>query len=423
MSDSGTQKAARLAASAASIMRGAASGGLYGAAAGAVKSFLPEIAGGVLTLTAAAILLPVLVFAALPNIFFGYENADAGDIVALTDKARETEEIYLLLSDYDKDLIDALTEEVKAAYTNESGALFDETEVTTDIGNLNIYRFIAIASVLHGQDLFATDETSIKAVAAKKFDRSAELFTRTEGEGAVTTVTLKIGIRDLSPEEFTDELGFTDEQKDWAELLYNALTEDQYVGREDGDGPGLYGTDYGDIVFKDASTEIVYYNQTDARWGALPYGKTGTIATSGCGPAALAIVVSSLTGNAVTPREVAAWSAANGYKCEGSGSYHSLIPAGGAHFGLAVESLGKDAAGLARALEEGKPVIAIMRKGHFTSGGHFIVLRGMTAEGRILVADPASVKRSEKEWAFGSIVNEANRGAGAGGPFWAFSLP
>lgn len=39
-----------------------------------------------------------------------------------------------------------------------------------------------------------------------------------------------------------------------------------------------------------------------------------------------------------------------------------------------------------------------MAKGHFTSGGHFIVLRGVTAEGKILVADPASIDRSNQEW-------------------------
>lgn len=56
---------------------------------------------------------------------------------------------------------------------------------------------------------------------------------------------------------------------------------------------------------------------------------------------------------------------------------------------------------------------------HFTKGGHFIVLRGITAEGKILVADPASVKRSNQEWDLSIILEEARKGAGAGGPFWA----
>ena len=46
-------------------------------------------------------------------------------------------------------------------------------------------------------------------------------------------------------------------------------------------------------------------------------------------------------------------------------------------------------------LGSGKLVVAIMTKGLFTSGAHFIVLRGVR-DGQILVTDPASYKRSEK---------------------------
>lgn len=69
------------------------------------------------------------------------------------------------------------------------------------------------------------------------------------------------------------------------------------------------------------------------------------------------------------------------------------------------------------ALSDGKLVVAIMTKGHFTSGGHFIVLRGVQ-DGQILVADPASYRRSEKLWDLSIILNEASKRAGAGGPFW-----
>ena len=70
------------------------------------------------------------------------------------------------------------------------------------------------------------------------------------------------------------------------------------------------------------------------------------------------------------------------------------------------------------ALADGKLVVALMSKGHFTSSGHFIVLRGVTSDEKILVADPASYKRSEKQWDFSIILNEASKKAGAGGPFW-----
>ena len=74
-----------------------------------------------------------------------------------------------------------------------------------------------------------------------------------------------------------------------------------------------------------------------------------------------------------------------------------------------------------QALGSGKLVIAIMAPGHFTTTGHFIVLRGITEEGEVLVADPASVKRSNQEWPLRTVVNEAASRAGAGGPFWVFS--
>lgn len=63
-------------------------------------------------------------------------------------------------------------------------------------------------------------------------------------------------------------------------------------------------------------------------------------------------------------------------------------------------------------------MIAIMAKGHFTSCGHFIVLRGVTADKKILVADPISRNKSEEKWDLSIILNEENKGADAEDPFW-----
>ena len=185
------------------------------------------------------------------------------------------------------------------------------------------------------------------------------------------------------------------------------------------DGSGI---EYGDIVFTDGVTEVVYFNQLDSRWKDVMYGTSGTIGTSGCGPTALSIVISSLTDRIVDPVEMSEWSVANGYRAEGNGSFHSLIPNGAKAFGLIVEdNVQNDPQRIVDALAEGKLVVAIMSKGHFTSSGHFIVLRGVTADGKILVADPASQSRSEQEWDFDIILNEARKGAGAGGAFWIIS--
>ena len=148
-----------------------------------------------------------------------------------------------------------------------------------------------------------------------------------------------------------------------------------------------------------------------------PYG-TDNIGGYGCGPTSMSIVVSSLTGDIVDPIEMAEWSYNNGYWCSKSGSYHALIPAAAKAWGLSVEGCTvSEPQRIVDALGEGKLVVALMTKGHFTSSGHFIVLRGVENE-QILVADPASTSRSQKAWDLSIILNEASRSAAAGGPFW-----
>lgn len=175
---------------------------------------------------------------------------------------------------------------------------------------------------------------------------------------------------------------------------------------------------YEGVVFGEAGeTEVVYYSQLDKRWAGASYGDS-TIGRSGCGPTSMSIVISTLTGQAVDPPHMAVWAYQNGYYCPGSGSYHSLIPGAAEEYGLTAKG-NLTAQETVDALENGELVVAIMAKGHFTKNGHFIVLRGVTREGKILVADPASIERSNQEWDLSLIMNEARKGAGAGGPFWA----
>lgn len=196
----------------------------------------------------------------------------------------------------------------------------------------------------------------------------------------------------------------------------------QLVDRNDESYSESYGQNYEGKILSSGSTEAIYYNQLDSRWADVLYGTSGTIGESGCGPTSLAIIVSTLTGIEHDPVEMAEWSVAHGYRCEGNGSYHSIIPDGARAFNLKVEGATvKDIEKVLKALAEGKLVGAIMGKGHFTNSGHFIVLRGITESGKILVADPASIRRSEQEWDFSIILTEAQKGAGAGGPFWIVS--
>ena len=57
----------------------------------------------------------------------------------------------------------------------------------------------------------------------------------------------------------------------------------------------------------------------------------------------------------------------------------------------------------------------------FRSGGHFILLRGVTPEGQVLVADPASRERSLMPWDLDLIVSELSKTRSNGSPFWLIS--
>lgn len=212
--------------------------------------------------------------------------------------------------------------------------------------------------------------------------------------------------------EFFDTKAFTE-----VEHLQNEYGMYQYLAAADYEN----GITYEGVTFTDNITPVVYYNQGDERYKEKPYG-ADKIGGYGCGPTAMAMVISSLTDKTVDPVEMAKWSCDNGYWSPGGGSYHSLIPGAAKAFGLQVEGCpAKESQKIVDALSSGKLVIAIMGKGHFTSSGHFILLRGVTAEGKILVADPASKKRSEQEWDLSIILNEAHKNTGAGGPFWIVS--
>lgn len=163
---------------------------------------------------------------------------------------------------------------------------------------------------------------------------------------------------------------------------------------------------------------MVYYSQFDPRWAELAYGESDTIGQAGCGVVCMAAVVSALTGEVHNPVELAGWSVENGYYCEGNGSYHGLVPAVATAYGLIWEG-NLATQGILDALADGKLVVTVMGEGHFTKGSYFIVLRGITEEGKVLVSDPASYTRSGEEWDLAVVMGEAAKAATADDPFWA----
>ena len=304
----------------------------------------------------------------------------------------------------------------------------------------NANRFIAMYCAAKDQDYASISLKDMETLIRKAKD-ALYTFTSTE-ESRTTTVTEtntdpktgKVTVTETEVTEiwkiytivyngeayFEDKIfALSDEQKglaeNYAQNLSVFLGDGMMQGLLPAESTGL--VSLGDIRFSDGATQVVYYNQLDKRYASKPYG-TDDIGTYGCGPTCMAMVVSSLTNETVDPVEMARWAYENGYWCSRSGSYHSLIPGTAKEWRLPVQGCGKtEGQRIVDALSQGKLVVAIMLKGHFTSSGHFIVLRGVE-NGKILVADPANYTRSQQAWDLAIILNEASGRAGAGGPFW-----
>ena len=181
----------------------------------------------------------------------------------------------------------------------------------------------------------------------------------------------------------------------------------------------------GELLVAAGAVDTMYYMQTDPRWGSLIYGGEDTIAKYACGPTSMAIVVSSLTDIGIDPVQMSGWAFNKGYWYPKSGSLHSVVNGTAKAFGLKSEGVGNDSdtpEKVKKALKNGDMAVVLMGKGHFTKGGHFIVLRGITADGKIFVADCNSRENTMTEWDFETIQSEA-KWASDGGPFWIIRNP
>lgn len=129
---------------------------------------------------------------------------------------------------------------------------------------------------------------------------------------------------------------------------------------------------------------VPYYFQTD--YPDTPYGDFGTVSTHGCGITSIAMVATYLTDEELPPDVLA----------ERYGDYNTDVGSKWVLFEDSAEDLGLtiinqtwDVRLVAEALKNGSVVIACCTSDSiFTDGGHFIVLTGITSDGKFLVHDP-----------------------------------
>ncbi|WP_242959832.1 C39 family peptidase [Flavonifractor sp. An306] len=417
----------------AGAAKGAAVGGPYGAVAGAVWGARKHI-GTIAIVVIIILLLPVLFILMLPSIIFGGLFGGSTDPAAepiMNDNAaiiENTNEIAFAINQILGEGIDDVEQRIASDFAQTGGDNYEIVNPYADDMISNTNAFIGQYCAAKNEDWetisLADLEQTLRSEVSDlyTFSRASETRTipdnpETEADESGTETWYIYTIVYQGEDHFADEIfHLTDEQKelaeDYAQNLSLLLGDGMFQSASGTVIPSL-----GSVRFTDGAVEVVYFNQLDERYANEPYG-TDDIGGYGCGPTAMSIVVSSLAGDIVDPIEMAQWSYENGYWCSKSGSYHALIPAAAKAWGLPVEGCtASEPQRIVDALGEGKLVVALMTKGHFTSSGHFIVLRGVQDE-QILVADPASTSRSQKAWDLSIILNEASKSAAAGGPFW-----
>lgn len=416
------------------IAKGAATGGAHGAALAAVKHSKKWI--GILV---GLLLLPILIVAMLPAIIFGSLFGTGTDTPnGIIDDAVLTQNMVDLNSGISSILSEGLTDVLNRIDSDFAASGCDQKEVNNPYGAdvvFNANAFIAMYCASKDTDVESISQSDLESLLNTHLDKLYAFTYQDEsrevegepdpetGEATTETITVRVYTITYNGESyFSDEIfHLSEEQKalsnDYAQNLSVFLGDGSYqvLSSTEFSADGL---SYEGVVFTDGETQVVYYNQLDERWKNLPYG-TDDIGGYACGPTSMSIVVSSLTSETIDPPHMAQWAYENGYWASKSGSYHTLIPGAASSWGLACEGCSpSEPQRIVDALADGKLVVALMTKGHFTKSGHFIVLRGVTSEGKILVADPASYQRSNQTWDLSIILNEASRSSAAGGPFW-----
>ena len=173
------------------------------------------------------------------------------------------------------------------------------------------------------------------------------------------------------------------------------------------------------------------YLQCDSQWGSQTFhsescrradGRPRSICSSGCGPTAMAMIVTALTGETVTPDQTTLIARQAGMTTCGSGSSHQVGPAIASHYGLRSEAIGTPNVGnIINHLRQGRLIIAVgAGPAPFTSGGHFIVIRGVTPDGQFLVGDSAGngIENSARPWDPETIVANMRQGAASNHAIW-----
>lgn len=166
-------------------------------------------------------------------------------------------------------------------------------------------------------------------------------------------------------------------------------------------------------------TDFPYYSQNDPQWAGASYtesnGSTSTgktLSERGCGPTAMAMTIGKVTGNEVSPVEMANYAKENGFS-DKTGTNWDFVNSAANDYGLDSEMRRKPSAEFIRSqLSSGNPVMLSgirtygdVESSPYTSNGHYVVATGLDKNGNVKVNDPRGPEYS-KSYSIDTIENQ-----------------
>lgn len=161
------------------------------------------------------------------------------------------------------------------------------------------------------------------------------------------------------------------------------------------------------------------YSQFDPRWADEPIKRDSkgsfamtTVWRSGCGPTSMAMIITKLTGVAADMKVIAKQASDLGVITAGGG-YRNMSQKFAPLYGLKTKNIPGTVASINSALRSGAMIhLAGQGAAPFTGGGHFIMLRGITANGKWLIGDSNGLKGAANSakmegWDPQQILNDA----------------
>lgn len=205
-------------------------GGWYAAALEALKQYWPQL----ICVSLAVSLVPVIFFFSLPMFLFGFNDSSDPEMTVFNEKAAAAVRYFDNYTEYyagfDWQPVNGNNTEIpeggmSVPLNDASGGI-----VLPENTIIQKNRFIAIYAVSVQNDINNVSEESIRNFAAQTVrvtDTPDTDISGNEDTAALNVPVTQPGIRVvfLTPDEIMQKLGFSQFEKDWANLMYNTLEQ------------------------------------------------------------------------------------------------------------------------------------------------------------------------------------------------------